>query len=393
MSTLKVFTTFTGIGMQERGLFNSNKDIEVVGTSEIDPHAIISYSAIHKNFNEIYANYKFEETKREMSEYLKSLNVGYDFLHSRAYDWDKAKLEFVQKVYLACKLNNNYGDISKITNIPDCDIFTFSFPCTDISVSGRQRGIVANKTRSGLVYEVLRILKAIGNKPSILIMENVSALVNKKNISSYEALNKEFLKLGYYCKYKVMNAKDYGVPQNRDRVFAIYMLDKEKLDAYVFPDEIALKVCTNDYLEPLDDKYIINNDRAKEFLANLNNFSSNKTSNTLIYLGALSNSLWLKNGKNLSRNQRQGYRVYSSDGVCPGLATNVGGFGRVSSLIYDVKTNKVRRLSPVEAFKLMGMTKVDCEECIKAGVTEGQLYKQAGNGLVADIICQITNNL
>ena len=146
--------------------------------------------------------------------------------------------------------------------------------CTDISIAGRQAGMVEGETRSGLVYEVLRILKNMkteDNLPTYLLMENVDALVNKKNKPQYEALNEEFSELGYDCKYEVINGKNCGVPQNRSRVFAIYWLrDKIDLSAFEFPQPFDDGRRLKDILlDEVDEKYFITNERAQALIRDL----------------------------------------------------------------------------------------------------------------------------
>lgn len=146
--------------------------------------------------------------------------------------------------------------------------------CTDISIAGRQAGMVEGETRSGLVYEVLRILKNMkteNNLPTYLLMENVDALVNKKNKPQYEALNEEFSELGYDCKYEVLNGKNCGVPQNRSRVFAIYWLrDSVDLSAFEFPQPFDDGRRLKDILlDDVPEKYYITNERAQALIRDL----------------------------------------------------------------------------------------------------------------------------
>lgn len=146
--------------------------------------------------------------------------------------------------------------------------------CTDISLAGRQAGMVKGETRSGLVYEVLRILgnmKELNVLPPFLLMENVDALVNKKNLPQFELLNAEFAELGYDCKWDVINGKNCGVPQNRKRVFAIYWLcDKYDLSAFEFPKPYDTGIRLKDILQKdVDEKYYITNERATALIRNL----------------------------------------------------------------------------------------------------------------------------
>ena len=194
----KVFEAFSGIGCQRMALNRIGIDYEMVGISEIDKYAIQSYNAIHG------------DTK-------------------------------------------NYGDISKIESLPEIDIFTWSFPCTDLSKAGKKKGLT--NTRSGLVYEVLRILTNTKQKPKVLIMENVVDLVQTKFIEEFNEIQFELENLGYSNYVETMNAKNYGVAQNRDRVFMVSILGKYY---YEFPKPIPLEKRLKDYLEEdVDEKYYL----------------------------------------------------------------------------------------------------------------------------------------
>lgn len=152
----------------------------------------------------------------------------------------------------------NFGDITKIKGfeLPQIDVFTYSFPCTDLSKAGRQKGL--NSTRSGLVYEVLRILHECsesGNLPRVLIMENVVDLVQVKFIREFQEIQVELEKLGYSNYTDTLNAKDYGVAQNRDRVFMVSILGDFY---YEFPRPMPLQKRLKDYLEPVvEEKYYL----------------------------------------------------------------------------------------------------------------------------------------
>lgn len=199
----RIFESFSGIGCQRLAFKRLSVNVESVGISEIDKYAVSSYIAIHG------------ETR-------------------------------------------NFGDITKIKGfeLPQIDVFTYSFPCTDLSKAGRQKGL--NSTRSGLVYEVLRILHECsesGNLPRVLIMENVVDLVQVKFIREFQEIQVELEKLGYSNYTDTLNAKDYGVAQNRDRVFMVSILGEFY---YEFPRSFPLKKRLKDYLEPVvDEKYYL----------------------------------------------------------------------------------------------------------------------------------------
>lgn len=150
MSKLRVFEAFSGYGSQSIALRNIGIDYEVVAISEIDKYAIKAYEAIHGEVN-------------------------------------------------------NLGDISKIKveDIPEHDLFTYSFPCQDISVAGKQQGVVRGETRSGLLYECEKVIE--GKRPKYLLLENVKNLVGKKHVEGFNEWLKYLESLGYTNYWKVLS--------------------------------------------------------------------------------------------------------------------------------------------------------------------------------------------
>lgn len=213
---IKVFESFAGIGTQAMALKRANIDYEVIGISEIDKYAINSYESIHG------------ETK-------------------------------------------NYGDISKLDpkDLPDFDLFTYSFPCQDISMAGKQKGFDKESgTRSSLLWECERIIEA--KRPKYLLMENVKALTFRKNLPGFEKWLEILSNLGYKNYWKVLNAKDYGIPQNRERVFCISILGDEE---FTFPEKQVLTTRLKDVLEDkVDEKYYLSNDRIKQLVGIVRNW-------------------------------------------------------------------------------------------------------------------------
>lgn len=161
---LKVNELFAGIGAFRKALINLNIPHKVVGISEINKHAVKSYEAM----------------------YGQTLN---------------------------------YGDISEIDTLDYADLWTYGFPCQDISIAGLQQGLVKNETRSGLLYEVKRLLvnsALVDELPKYLIMENVKNLVGKKFKADFDKWLDWLSRMGYKNYYQVMNAKNYGIPQKRE---------------------------------------------------------------------------------------------------------------------------------------------------------------------------------
>ena len=207
---VRMFEAFSGIGCQAMALKALTDNYELVGFSEIDQHAIKSYKAIHGNVP-------------------------------------------------------NYGDITKMETIPECDIFTYSFPCTDLSLAGKREGM-GNGTRSGLVYEVLRLLKATSKKPTVLIMENVPALLDQVFIDEFMGIQSELKELGYTNYAKVLEATNYGIPQHRDRVFMVSILGDY---SFTFYDGFKLEMRLKDLCEDdVDEKYFLTDRMLRFFTYN-----------------------------------------------------------------------------------------------------------------------------
>ena len=145
------------------------------------------------------------------------------------------------------------------------DIFTYSFPCQDISLAGNRKGLSKeNNTRSGLLWEVERLLKEFKNDdnlPKVLLMENVKNLLGEQNRADFNLWIRELEKLGYSNYFQVLNAKDYGIPQNRERVFMVSILGEYN---YNFPQPIPLKLRLKDLLEDeVDEKYYLSDKMMK----------------------------------------------------------------------------------------------------------------------------------
>ena len=202
---LKVNELFSGIGAFRKALERLDIPHEIVGISEIDKYAIKSYETIYG-------------------------------------------------------ATRNYGDISKVDKLDYADLWTYGFPCQDISVAGMQQGIVRGETRSGLLYEVQRLLAmsaVYGELPKYLILENVKNLVGKKFKPDFDSWLEWLNDLGYNNYWQVINAKDCGIPQNRERVFVV-SIRKDIDKGFSFPPKIPLTTTMADFLEDeVDEKFYI----------------------------------------------------------------------------------------------------------------------------------------
>lgn len=219
---LKVITLFTGIGAQEAALKRLGLDFEMVGISEIDKYAIQSYEAINGP-------------------------------------------------------TRNYGDITQIERLDYADLWTYSSPCQDFSTAGKQKGIYnadGSLTRSGLLLHVERLLTEsvlYGTQPKYLLLENVKALVSKKFMPDFQRWLDKLEQLGYNNYWQILNAKDYGIPQNRERVFVVSIRKDVDTKGYKFPSPVPLEKRLKDMLEPcVDEKYYLSADKVEKFLQNGN---------------------------------------------------------------------------------------------------------------------------
>ncbi len=161
--------------------------------------------------------------------------------------------------------DRNFGDISKIDwdAVPDFDLFTYSSPCQDFSVAGRQSGgEEGSGTRSSLLWECRRAI--IAKRPKYLLLENVAALVSRKFLPLFNKWQAELEGYGYRNFAQVLNAKDYGVPQNRERVFLVSILDENA--RYNFPKPFDTGKCLGDVLEQnVDERYYLSNNMLRYF--------------------------------------------------------------------------------------------------------------------------------
>lgn len=408
---LKLRTLFSGIGSPEKALRNAKIPYELIDFCEIDKYAATSYCAIH--------------------------GVSED---------------------------KNLGDITKVwgRDLPYADMMVWGFPCTDISVAGKQAGIIEGETRSGLYYEGLRILKE--TKPKYSIIENVKNLTGKKFKAEFEQILKDIDELGYNNYWKVLNAKDYGIPQNRERVFIVSIRKDIDTGTFNFPKGFDNGLRLKDFLEDeVDEKFYISQEKTEKLIQSL---KGKETDTALCLLardykglGNQQMTAVLKVGNTSPSGKSQCNDVVATEGVYPNICAGVHGNCNPSiiipcmtpdrvekrqngrrfkedgepmftltkqdihgvMIIDDIYKNRkpreytenaptlrafhagdlkvkeenmrIRRLTPKECWRLMGFTDEDFQKAKDAGVSNSQLYKQAGNSIVTNVLEQIFNIL
>lgn len=256
----KIVELFSGIGSQAKALKNLHFNIDVQATCEWDIHAFIAYDAIH-NGTDIIAEAD-DKTKEELFQELKKFTLSNNgkeamtpqTLHSYS-------LEALRRVYSALVRTKNLVDISHVSGdqMPDnTDLLTYSFPCQDLSNVGAfhhyNKGIDKDSnSRSSLLWQVGRILsemkEAGRNLPRYLVMENVPTLLSPRHRDNFEKWKAELADLGYVSQEYPLNAKDFGIPQNRPRLLMISVLvndlQKEAIKEYL--SKITSESIVEDY--------------------------------------------------------------------------------------------------------------------------------------------------
>ncbi|WP_434328929.1 DNA (cytosine-5-)-methyltransferase [Mycoplasma capricolum subsp. capricolum] len=248
----------------------------------------------------------------------------------------------------------------------DIDILTYSFPCQDISQQGIRKGI--NKhTRSGLLYEVERILKINKNNlPKVLLLENVKALTNKLFLKDFNKWLKTLENLGYKSVSKVVNSTDYGSCQNRERVFCISYLDKQK--DFIFPKSLSTKKDISSVIKNDDDMKECNH--LLKYLNDAFKLTQNNITKTRL-------------DQKYTNFNSEAY-VYLAKGYGPTLTAS-GANSRLK--FYFPKTNELKYISPRQAFLYMGFDKKDYLSVAKQNLlNESKMLFLCGNSISVEVL-------
>lgn len=383
------------------------------------------------------------------SQALALRNLGVDFV-SEISEIDKYAIQAYTQLHGKTK---NYGDITQIERLDYADLWTYSSPCQDFSTAGKQKGIYnadGSLTRSGLLKHVERLLTdsvLFGTQPKYLLMENVKGLVSKKFKPDFDRWLAKLETLGYNNYWQVLNAKDYGIPQNRERVFVVSIRKDIDTKGYKFPSPVPLQKRLKDMLEPcVDEKYYLSADKVEKLTTQI---KEKEISNTIrcgggsldgkhtwdIVVEPLCAASRGRNPENpsdrtagspteqrleinysgctntLTSVQKDNYvvepkviqlgnivstgnwdnpqrgRIYSSEGCSPALNTCQGG-GLEPKI---TEGYRIRKLTPRECWRLMGVKDEQFDRL--HGISNSQLYKLAGNSIVVNVLEAIFRNL
>ena len=273
---MKVLELFAGIGACSKALKRIGIDVEIVDAVEIDKYAIASFNAIHGT------NFEVQDIK----------------------EWDK--------------------------DLKDIDLITHGSPCQDFSVAGKQAGgDLGSGTRSSLMYETIRIVGKV--RPKYVLWENVKNILSKKHKHNFDAYIETMNVLGYNSYYQVLNAKDYGVPQNRERVYTV-SIRKDIDTGYVFPEPMELKLRLKDMLEKqVDEKYYLSDTQIERIKTSTYNVSKTRIQEK-DYCDTLCARDWkdpkcVRIGNIYGEDKGTGYagNVWDDNGLSPTINTMNGG--------------------------------------------------------------------
>ena len=326
--------------------------------------------------------------------------TGAKFEHYRVVEFDKYAIKSYNAVhgtdFPAIDITTVHAaDLGIVDTNDYCYMMTYSFPCTDLSVAGLQKGMKKGSgTRSGLLWEVERLLKEMNELPQILFMENVTQVHNQQNIEDFKSWLNFLESLGYSNYWKDLNAKDFGVPQNRERCFMISLLGNY---VYHFPEPIReRRTKLKDLLDHnVDERFYLKSEKAEKLIKQLivaNIPSENENVDTV---------LATKQGTVLERQTDVSATLLSRDYKGLSNRDNDNVVVEKISIIQATKSRemqedeyeyRIRRLTPKEYGRLMGVSDEDYEKMASVN-SNSQLYKQLGNSIVVDVMVAIFEKL
>ncbi len=363
-STLRVFEAFAGIGAQATALERLGIDYKIVGISDWFTDAIICYDAIHG---------KDEErpdipNKDKQLEYLNQFEFSRDSM--RPSSIDRLDKEYLEKLYIANRRSKNMGSITKVKgcDMPEFDLLVYSFPCQDLSTGGKCLGMKKGSgTRSGLLWEIERILSELNELkrlPEYLLLENVKTILADSNKADLDQWLVFLETLGYKNdECMLLNALDFGVPQDRERAFIVSHLGK-KLDVQ---NKIVKKPHEYSFYDFFKNDYSIEKYKNEADIAQLNGTPSRMV-------------MWDINRRHpITEDTTIGTITCNMDRThCCGLFEYTGKLG-----------NTFRRPTIREAFLFMGFTEEEYERTLYLEFSYRKMNKLIGNSIVVNVLEEI----
>lgn len=363
---LRVFEAFAGIGAQAAALKRIDADYEVVGISEWMVDAVICYDAIHHFGEETVEVPSYEEQMAYLSQF--------DFSRDSVRKTNLKLLEpdAVERLYIANKRSKNFGSISQLTGelMPKCDLLIYSFPCQDLSTGGNGKGMKKGSgTRSSLLWEIERLLKelyVLKKLPRYLLMENVKTVLCDAFKDDLKAFLEFLEAIGYQNDTPmVLNAMDFGIPQDRIRAFIVSKRGKHlvKVSESIDCGKLERGFDATQFLRLDYEREVLKNEAD---IAQLNATPSRR-------------KMWDINGKEANRNT-----------IIRTITCNMDRTHTAALFKYEgALGNTFRRLTIREAFLFMGFTEEEYERTIHLDFTYRRMNKLIGNSIVVNVLAEI----
>tara|TARA_R100001015_G_C4630588_1_gene192325 strand:+ start:135 stop:1289 length:1155 start_codon:yes stop_codon:yes gene_type:complete len=359
------------------------------------------------------------------------IKLGVEHKSMFACDVDK----YAKQSYLAnYDTEHFYDDITTRNHneAPYVDLYVAGFPCQAFSMAGKRKGF--EDTRGTLFFDLLQYLKA--KKPKYFVLENVKGLLshNKgrtfltildclaKTVNGQYSFTNYEDGLNYYVYYKVLNTKDYGIPQNRERVFIVGFRDEKH--SFKFPKKMPLELKLKDIVDDIvDHKYYLKEETVKKLEENTKKNKAKGThTDNLIKVHCLQQRSAKRPSIKKNKNAGGTGHLIKQDGtsycldaansqaiewvadyrndeglrkkknnIVPCLTSHGNSVGGVS--VPYIKQQKIRRLTPKECFRLQGFPDSFVDKCREIGISDTQLYKQAGNSMTADVMAYLIKEI
>ena len=371
---IRLIELFAGYGSQALALKYLGAEFEQWKICEWAIKSIQAYKDIHFTDKDVELNK--ERTKEEMINFLYQKGISSNYndpmtkeqISRLSEDTLKTIIKNIAITHNLVNIQQVKGEDLEIIDIDKyCYMMTYSFPCQDLSLAGKGKGMSDTSTRSGMLWEVERILTECENKPQILLMENVPQVHSQDNIEDFNKWQLRLEELGYknYCEDLI--ATDFGIPQTRNRTFMISILGNYN---YTFPKPIPLKLKLKDMLEDnAGEKYYLDDNFIK-----------------IIPFGTY--YTWKDNQGNINTQCNR-----AADENRNALTVACANTGNV--LIKNATQTsdlRIRKLTPKECFRLMGVKDEDFEKCAK-NQSDSSLYHLAGDSIVVNVLEAIFKEL
>lgn len=402
--TLKVIETFSGIGAQAKALEriknrNRNFDYEIVTTVEWEIGAMYAYDIIHNGKQNLSKYDSFG--KKELFDLLKGYNLSSDGKTPMSKkSLKRLSLKQMKAIFHSIEKNKNYVDIStvKAEDLPDADLLTYSFPCQDLSISSfwhkNFSGINKDSNnRSSLLWQIERILKEYEiidkKKPRFLLMENVTAIQSPLHKDNFILWQNELEDMGYISFPINLNAKDFGVPQNRIRTYMLSVLYEDHRAEII--EFMELSDLYSSVAYPSMEDFLCLDYSNPTYLAEATVSTPNYTPSRI---SIHRDSVILANGDQLTGNMAKTITTKQDRNPNAGIINH--------QLKLSEGKAPYRNITPRESFLLMGFDESDFDKLIENNIkisksrnilSHSKLLKLAGNSIVVNVIEQIFSNI